>query len=832
MIRQHPRAALPNAGRAPRATPRSTTSSTKHADRVATHSLCAIALACSAAFGMATAPEYASAQNAPLPTTTMSVALPEQPLAQTLNALSRQSGVAIGADGALLAGRTAPPLQGSLTLQQALDTALRGSGLVPVRSGPGTITIQRQAAGSAAISTLPAVSVTADAIASGLPAPYAGGQVARGSRLGILGNKDMLDTPFSATQYTSQLIEDQQAQNLGDILVNDPAIRNTYSRDAGRDEFNIRGFTLFNYDISFNGLYGMSPRDSSSLIGVERVDVLRGPNALLNGMAPAGSVGGAINLVPKRAGPEPLNRVTLSYMEGGQFGTHVDLARRFGENKEWGVRLNAIRRSGDTPVDHSSAALSAVALGVDYQGDKVRLEADVNYQKRRTGARSGLLLPDSGVAIGRAPDNKTNFLPDWTYWDVKELAATMRGEIDLSPNLTAYGAAGAMNYDFTSLQTSFLLQDPAGSLIGRPVRLNQYVDTRTAEGGVRGKFATGGLQHVAVASVSTLTMNSGSRRQNGSVISSNLYSPVFNARPEIAIADGVPKTGQTRLNSIALADTISMADQRLQLTLGARRQQVESSNFDAVTGNRIDPSYKKSAITPVAALVFKVTPVLSVYGNYIEGLTQGPTAPADAINANQMFPPSKAKQMEVGTKYDFGRFAATFSAFQFERANGYRNPATNVFGVDGQQRNRGLELVTQGEVATGVRLLAGAAFTDGKLTRTEGGLNDGRNAPAVPRFQFNAAAEWDTPFLVGLTLTTRAVRTSSQFVDTENVQQIPGWTRFDVGARYRFVAGKTPITIRAAIENVADKNYWQSAARQGLTIGAPRTLLLSVSADI
>lgn len=817
MIRQYPLAALSAAGRTQRA---------------ALPSLCAMALACGAALGLATAPGQVAAQAAPQPATTLRIALPEQPLAQTLNALSRQSGVAIGADGTLLAGKTAPALQGTLTLQQALDSALHGSGLVPVRSGPGTITIQRQAGGTAAISTLPAVSVTADAVASGPPAPYAGGQVARGSRLGILGNKDMLDTPFSATQYTAQLIEDQQAQNLGDILVNDPAIRNTYSRDAGRDEFNIRGFTLFNYDISFNGLYGMSPRDSSSLIGIERVDVLRGPNALLNGMAPAGSVGGAINLVPKRAGPDPLNRVTLSYMDAGQFGTHVDLARRFGENQEWGVRLNAIRRSGDTPVDHSSSNLSAVALGIDYQGERVRLEADVNYQKRRTGARSGLLLPDTGVQIGRAPDNKTNFLPDWTYWDVKEIGATVRGEVDIAPNLTAYAAGGAMNYDFTSLQTSWLLLDTDGSLAGRPTRLNQYVDTRTAEGGLRGKFSTGGLQHVAVVSAGTLNLDSGTRRQNGATLFSNVYSPATNPRPDIAMAAGVPKTGETRLNSIALADTISTAGQRIQLTLGARRQQVETSSFDALTGNRVDPAYKKSAVTPVAALVFKVTPVLSVYGNYIEGLSQGPTAPTGAVNADQMFPPSKAKQVEVGSKYDFGRFAATVSAFQIERANGYLNPASNVFGVDGQQRNRGLELITQGEAAAGVRLLAGAAFTQGKLTRTEGGLNDGKNAPAVPRLQLNAAAEWDTPFLVGLTLTARALRTSSQYVDNDNVQQIPGWTRFDVGARYRFVSGKTPITIRAAIENVADKNYWQSAARQGLTIGAPRTFLLSVSADI
>ncbi len=117
--------------------------------------------------------------------------------------------------------------------------------------------------------------------------------------------------------------------------------------------------------MSFNGLYGVSPRNSSSLIGVERVEVLRGPNALLNGMAPYGSVGGSINLVPKRAGADPLNRFTVSYIGDSQFGAHADLSRRYGESQEWGVRLNVAGSSGDLPMDGAKEDLGAVALGLD-----------------------------------------------------------------------------------------------------------------------------------------------------------------------------------------------------------------------------------------------------------------------------------------------------------------------------------------------------------------------------------------------------------------------------------------------------------------------------------
>lgn len=235
----------------------------------------------------------------------------------------------------------------------------------------------------------------------------------------------------------------------------------------------------------------------------------------------------------------------------------------------------------------------------------------------------------------------------------------------------------------------------------------------------------------------------------------------------------------------------------------------------------------------MVAVLFKATDQISLYGNYIEGLSQGPKAPEGAENAGQIFPPSKSKQFELGTKFDAGRFATTVSLFQIERPSSLLE-ATNglpVFRMDGEQRNRGLEVVSQGELARGVRVLAGVAYTQGIQTKTEDGINNGRTAPAVPRVQINLGGEWDTPFLPGLTLTARALRTSTQYVDVGNTQQLPAWTRMDVGARYQFNAGGKPVTLRASLENMLDKSYWQSAAREGLTMGAPRTLLVSVSTD-
>ncbi|MFV3075049.1 TonB-dependent siderophore receptor [Niveispirillum fermenti] len=763
-----------------------------------------------------------------------------QPLADALLLFATQSGYQVAADGAAIQGVQGNAVQGALPAATALGRLLAGTGFTFRMEGTvATIDRAPQTADGAILmgplrvegDALHGFAVPRQGEIGSLPVEYAGGEVARGGKVGLLGSRDIMDTPFNVTHYTAQYIDNQQAQNLGDVLAGDPSIRNTYSRGSGRDEFNVRGFTLFNYDVAFNGLYGISPRNSSTMIGVERVEVLRGPNALLNGMAPSGSVGGSVNLVPKRAGSVPITRLTASHISDSQWGLHADLGRRFGEAEQVGVRLNALYRDGDTAPARSSEELKAATLGLDYQAERFRLEADLNYQYRLTHARSGLLFPPAaGVAIPKAPDADGNFFPDWTYWKTDERSGAVRGEFDITPDLTLFAAAGAREYDFESIQTSWLLLDAAGSIGAVPARLDEYINTTTAEAGLRGRFTTGSLVHSPVISASRLDQKSGQARVRGTTIFSNLYNPAGNPLPALAAITHIPKVGTADITSLAVADTIATAGENVQLTLGLRHQKVETANFDAVTGARTS-HYDKSANTPAVALVVKPLERLSLYGNYIEGLSQGPTAPTAAVNAGEVFAPFITKQYEVGAKYDFGDFGGTVSLFQIDRPSSYVDPVSLRFDVDGNQRNRGLELSLYGALGEDVRLLGGAAFTRGKLTRTQGGVNDGRTAPAVPKRQFNLAGEWDVPFLEALTLTSRVTYTSPQFVDVGNTQRLPDWTRWDLGLRYAVDAGGTPLTLRATLENVLDKDYWQSAAREGLTVGPPRTVLVSVTAD-
>ena len=154
-----------------------------------------------------------------------------------------------------------------------------------------------QALSASAQTTTPAVSsgtlstvtveASADASAEGLTKPFAGGQVARGGRVGILGNQDMMSTPFSSTSYTNELIQDQQAQSVADVLLNDPSVRQARGFGNFQELYVVRGFPIFSDDIAYNGLYGMLPRQYIASEFFERVEVFRGANTFLNGRCSA-----------------------------------------------------------------------------------------------------------------------------------------------------------------------------------------------------------------------------------------------------------------------------------------------------------------------------------------------------------------------------------------------------------------------------------------------------------------------------------------------------------------------------------------------------------------
>jgi len=140
------------------------------------------------------------------------------------------------------------------------------------------------------------VTASADASAQGLPSAYAGGQVARGGRIGLLGNVDMMDTPFNTTNYTLGVIQDQQARSVADVVQNDPSVRVARGSGNFQELYVIRGFAVNSDDLAYNGLFGLLPRQFVAAELLERVEVFRGASAFVNGgrRAEAGSAAPSI----------------------------------------------------------------------------------------------------------------------------------------------------------------------------------------------------------------------------------------------------------------------------------------------------------------------------------------------------------------------------------------------------------------------------------------------------------------------------------------------------------------------------------------------------------
>jgi len=786
--------------------------------------------------------------------------LPAQPLDAALAALSRQTGARIAYPADRARSLQAPAVQGTLTPDEALARLLAGSGWRALPAADGgyeivpAVAAQAATADPADASTLAAVTVTATSV-SGAPPVYAGGQVAKGARLGVLGNTDIMDAPFSVTSYTAKTIEDQQARSIAEVLIADPSVRQASPSAYGLEFYQLRGFLAYGEDIAMSGMYGVLPYGRIPVELAERVEVLRGPGALLYGQSPTGAVGGTINVVPKRAEDDPITRLTASYASKGQLGGAVDLGRRFGYRKQWGVRINASTMSGDTPTDDMSTRRRIAGVGLDYRGERTRFSLDLYDQRYRTNDGIGIFAQFSTPVVPKAPKASTNFFPG-TYMDASDTGGMFRGEVDILDNLTVYLGYGQRHHDYSGyLSTAARNVDALGNFCGgiqpgvctNPTTLppgTGYNDTRSLEAGLRGHFRTGTVRHDWNIGGQDMNIDNGSSttRLTPAYVS-NIYNPV---RVPLTGSDYLPlPRSRTELSSFAITDTMSFVDDRLKVTLGLREQRVGLLGFTPASANLNSPlsnlvtvssSYNARRTTPMVGVVFKPVPDVSVYGNYIEGLTSGSlVSDTRATNYGEVIPPLQTKQVELGVKWDLGTWTNTLAIYQIKKPSAINVYTGDAYAVDGsgEQRNRGVEWSVFGQVSRSVRLLGGVAFTDGELTRTARGVNQGNTPPAAPKWKVNLGGEWDVAGVPGLTLSGIVVYNSAAWIDSANTQRAPSWTRLDLGARYATQFGSYPVTFRATLQNATNRGYWDASWRDGLAIlGAPRTFLLSASVDL
>lgn len=673
--------------------------------------------------------------------------------------------------------------------------------------------------------TLPQVTVRDTYEREDLPGLAPGRKAAKGARLGILGATSIVDAPVHVNAYTRELAEDWSALTLQDVLENDSAIVFITNKNHLLQNFNLRGLDMTAMDIATNGLYGIAPANSVPVEMFERIEVLRGPNVLLSGMPPLSSVAGTVNMVTKRALAKPIADMTFTYGSHSYGQVHVDLGKRFGAEQRLGLRFNGVYGSGEMGAKDEQQKRQVAALGLDYLGERARFSLDVYHSVNKIdGGSPGMFnflgnaqIPGVGYLLD-PPRGDTNMFRG-THGKYENSGALARAEFDLTKDWQGYLALGGSEAEGKGLLfgTRAFVTGVDGTTRGAIYHVHTKSERRTAEAGAIGKFDTGSIQHRLQLSANILKHKEGSYNTACNYCyTTNMYDPVVPAFPAAPAWGGY--TTENEFRSLAVADTMSLAGDKVQLTVGGRHQTVKTP---LVGGKASD--YSESRFSPMIAAVARPWgDDLSLFGNYTEGLEPGQVVGVGYANAGQALPPKVTKQMELGLKLQAGELTHTFSAYQIKRPS-FIGVAPAALVEDGEQRLRGLEWSVFGNLTRTVSLLGGITHIKSEQRNT------GRDTYGVPEWRARIGLDWNTP-VQGLKVGGRVIYTSSQWADSGNKLRVPSWNRLDLNASYATRLGATPVRFNASVENVTDKNYWIGMFSDGFVMpGAPRTFRVSAT---
>lgn len=753
---------------------------------------------------------------------TVAIAIAAQPLDAALNELAATTGIPMAFSPALVAGKSAPAIKGNLTPQQAVNQLLAGSGLVATQDG-GSMVIKSAPPPVEREAMLKEVVVTANAEV-GTDGSATSAYRVKNASVGALGEKSLKDTPYSVEVYSRELIENKQARSLTDLTKADASI--SLQQDNLVTENNslaIRGLVLDGTTgQKIDGLNVRVRANDLPLEHLERIEILKGAGGFLYGF---GTPGGTINYVLKRPTDEPVRSLSTQIMDSGLTLIHGDLGGRFGASDSLGYRINLVNEEGDTYVNDGKSRRHSGSLALDWRITPElvwRADALVGEHVRKGGYWA--LIPNAdGVA---------------SNWTTAEPLDAIDGGRRLTPAFTRYGSRQEtlgtdLAWQFASdwkLSVSHRISE-SGREFTQPaifantngdysLRFYNYAnrfESRQSQGLISGKLTTGPITHELVAGISHNETQSFSGPYQVSNVASvgNLANPVNVSYPFTDFAsqsDANSEFDFTRRRELFISDTLHLG-RDWDLIAGLRRGRLEVKESD----------YNRSATTPTLAAVFRPMQGLSLYGSYVEALEEGATAPEEAVNANEVFPPLVSKQHEIGAKAEGHDWSATAALFRVQRGLTYTRP-DGVFTQDGEARYQGLELSGKFRLSSQWLVTASAMRLDATNQKTDGGALDGYRIQGVAREQASVYGEYRVAGLP-LTLSAGARYVGKRPVDAENQWHVGSVALFDAGARYETRWGNNPVTLRLSIDNLTDKAYWITQSESNsLQQGAPRTI--------
>ena len=639
----------------------------------------------------------------------------------------------------------------------------------------------------------------------------------------------LVDVPQAISVVTRELIDDQAMHSIGDITRYVPGA-GIAQGEGNRDTPVLRG-NATTADFFVDGV-----RDDvqyfRDLYSVERVEVLKGPNALIFGR---GGAGGLINRVSKQANGTTTRELALTFGSSRQNRATLDLGAAV--TPALAYRVTALFEDADSYRDGVSLRRYGVNPTVAWRiAPRTTLRAGVEYFHDARTADRGL----SSFQGRPVPTATATFFGD-------PAQSPTRATVNTAYTIFDHSFAGRItlrNHTRFGRYEKFYQNIYPGSVnaAGTTVALSAYNQATDRENlfnqtDVVFPFATGAVRHQILTGLELARQTTDNLRLTGyftsvSPTTTSLNVPLANPRTTLPVTF-LP--GATDANNHGVAQTVAcyVQDQitvlpQLLAVAGVRLENFSVDFQDRRTAATIAST--DHLISPRAGLIYKPADHLAVYTSY--GTSCVPRAGEQLSSlslTNRSLAPEKFTNYELGVKWDFHYdLAFTAAAYRLDRRNvAITDPAdpTKSLLVDGQ-RARGIELGLTGRVTQNWSVVGGYAYQDGTVKTTQSPtVVAGARLAQLPRHTLSLWNRYDFNPQWGFGLGT--IYRDELFTSTDNTVRLPSFVRFDAALFYRLNAR---LRAQLNVENLLDRAYFASAhSNTNITPGSPRALRLGVT---
>lgn len=788
--------------------------------------LCIRAAVLGGTFGIATLAPAVLAQSDAAELKTYNV--PAGTLDEALNRFARQAGITLSFDPALVQGRKAPALRGNVSVREGLATLLTASDLQALPAADGGYVVQPVA--RAGETVLRPVSVQGAFEKERAGGPIVG-YMAKRSATGTKTDTPLLITPMSVQVISREVMDDQQVLTVSDAVKNVSGVYTRQGPDGNTmDSFNIRGFQVQSYGSTYLDGVRDASRAPKETAGLERIEVLKGPAAIMYGRI---EPGGMINRVSKKPQVEQSTKLQQQVGTDNFYRTTVDSTGAITGDNSWLYRVNVAFEDADGFKDNTHNQRVFIAPQVEWRiDDQTMVRAGVEYidNDRSWALTYGTIGEANGpvdVPISTNLQGKDDKYQDeslswhltWSHvfnenWELQQrITYVDRDSVARGSELSAADAQG--NY-----RRTYWGWDDETATIG-----STNLD-------LIGKFATGSVAHTLLAGVDYFDedYDSGGWATGGTPLNTNIHNPDYYSQPYRADYSAADYWYTNKNLGAYLQDQLSLFDDRLHILAGLRYDSAKATN--AYGGNENVADDEK--VTWRGGVLYQISPIVSVYTSYVEGFGS-----SNFGAGGVKFDPQTSKQIEVGAKLQpHPDITVTASAFELIKDNltmaDPDNPNRTILA--GEATSKGFELDISGQITPYWNVISSYAYTDVRFTKSDR-FQDER-LHSVPR---NGASLWSTyrfggsGWQMGAGLVYRSDRLGLQRATNPSLYPytMDAYTLLDMMVAYDFTFRGVPLKAQVNVNNATDKEYFPSTYGNlnRIAQGNPRTVLGSLSAS-